>query len=60
MLAASDGSITPVGCVMCMHAVVDLALQLWSNVALTVAMHVGELTGHEALNGTYSIEQISI
>ena len=34
---------------MCMNAVVDLALQLGSNVPLMVVMYVQELTGHEAL-----------
>ena len=59
MSVASNGSGAPVWCVMCMHAVVNHALQLWSNVALMVVMYVGELTGHKVLKSTCSIEQIS-
>ena len=45
---ASHVGITAMECVMCMHALVDLAWQLCSNIVLTVLMYV-ELTGHEAL-----------
>ena len=43
MSVATDNGIAPVGCVTCMHAVVDFAWQLCSKVVLMVAMYVGAL-----------------
>ena len=53
--------IVPMGCVMCMYAVVDLAQQLCSNVALTDHVYVGELTAQPwSDNSACNIDQISI